>query len=692
MALAIVSYDGEQQGQLQFEAQLGRNRYFQYRVGTEPRRDRLGLQQLEDTTLESRVLGPVPEHRLGRIRFRIDRQAIQQGVGERLNRPQFIQLKSFRDAQGNGPAMSETVIIPPVMLQSDHDPMAFSHDGSRGRAMTQIQQTTQGDTVRVKAFNYRQARYSNAMFLQALIPAITSALPAIGSAVSGALPAVTNALPQMLPHLAPLLGGLLDSLGSQSNNAQLRRVGRTAENVLGEVGTQENARHLAALLQQLNQLQQQGQNNATQTNGSGTANPQATAQSVAPAYATAQVAPLVAALPALMPLLQQVLTPETMQGIINMPNQHMQTIINGIKDVSQLAIQSHEQDLRHLREIHPDMEDPELHQLLMTMSLNLNSAPSLNYRRVPSVECHLKTQLVNIGGSPTVLFSQQAPTWRIPFDVSTPHRIREARVHLLIKDKSSLRTMLHRQFDVGDVDSGQQIDVIELSADELARFKASTAYLFCIHLVWRNRSGEKRGTSRQAEVTVTSGAVFDRIDEGGDLIPLKDPQKFADHWHKIWQDRFTREVSQHVIEARYYLRFEAVEQRLARFETQGRFKTENRQKHGQLRTGVEWTLDTIESLRRQLLPQTPALTDIQKQALHTEAFQRRFGTVAHKRVDLRGRYGKLAELWVYPVVKLQSLILLTPAATDVNGQVTKLQETQVPVPIPVQVHYVGFKS
>jgi len=479
------------------------------------------------------------------------------------------------------------------------------------------------------------------------------------------------------------LGGLLGSLGSQTGNVHAQRAGQTAEAVLNQVGTPANAEHITALLQQLIQAQQGG--------GAATASastPTAAAQS----YSQAQVAPLLAALPALMPLLQQVLTPETVQGIVNMPNQHMQTIINGIKDVSQLAIQSHEQDLRHLREIHPDMEDPELQQLLMTMSANVQARPDIRYQRVAAVELTMQTTPVTVNGQTKVVYAKQASAWRFPFQVSTPRTVMEPRVQCVVKEKSSLRTVFSRQFAADDINSGDMVDVIELSANDQQLLKSGQDYLVTVHLVWKNRSGEKRGTSRQALISLMDGTLYDRIETQGPLLPLDDPQRFADHWHKIWQDRFTSDVSQHIIEARYYLQFDAVEDRLARFESQARFKEENRQKQGQLRTGAEWTLSTLNELRQQLLPNEQPLTEAQKNALKHEDFIKRFGTVAHSRVDIRASKGKFGEVWVYPVVKLQPVVLLTADQISVTGLVESLKEQTITMPIPAQVHFVGFKS
>lgn len=613
----------------------------------------------------------------------------------------------------------------------------YSHTHTRHHHIKNSQaKNSQINTVRVKPFSYRPKQRSQAMALPligalaSLVPSIgsmiTSALPAIGSAVSSALPVITQALPQVLPHLAPLLGGLLGSLGNQSGNVHGQRAGRAAEATLNALGTQENAQHLAALLQQLQQLQ----NNQSATPAGATAtvagaqgfpgsvqgyslsargfsksaqgyslSAQAFPRSAqgyslsAQGYSQAQVAPLAAMLPALMPLLQQVLTPETMQAVLNMPNQHMQTIINGIKDVSQLALQSHEQDLRHLREIHPDLEDPELNQLLMSMSTNLNNGPELNYKRVEAVTLNVAgAQPLTVAGELKRLFVLNKTPWRFDVRVSTPRVIEGGIIHLIVKDAESLESLISKQIPVAKVESGQVLADGILNLQDQAALQIGKDYFVNFHLVWKNSKGQLRGKSIQQRISPVDTLAFDRIDLQGQSIALNDPQQFSDHWHKIWQDRFNQDQLQHQIEARYYLQWDPSEATLARYETQGRFKQEGRINKGQLRTGCEWTIASLDQLRQQLLPGSGPLSPQEKSALLHSDFKSRFGTVAHHRMDMRGSAGKLGEIWVYPIVKLQNVYFKKIAQVHSSGQVQALVEHNLVLPLPVQVQFVGFKS
>jgi hypothetical protein len=98
MALAYISYEESDGENRRFQIDLGSNRYYGYAIGGGDPVKRNGIALLASPRYESGVLGPiesddgrdellVPEHQFGRE-----------------NR--FIQLQSFRERDGSGPAVS----------------------------------------------------------------------------------------------------------------------------------------------------------------------------------------------------------------------------------------------------------------------------------------------------------------------------------------------------------------------------------------------------------------------------------------------------------------------------------------------------------------------------------------------------------------------------------------------------------
>ncbi len=93
-----------------------------------------------------------------------------------------------------------------------------------------------------------------------------------------------------------------------------------------------------------------------------------------------------------------------------------------------------------------------------------------------------------------------------------------------------------------------------------------------------------------------------------------------------------------------------------------------------------------------LAPDQPPLNDEYLTAIASSEFGERFNQAAQHQAQLRGRPGERASLWVFPVMKLQTLILVRAGAVDENGAVETLNEESVVFPIPAMLHFVGVKQ
>jgi hypothetical protein len=418
-------------------------------------------------------------------------------------------------------------------------------------------------------------------------------------------------------------------------------------------------------------------------------------------YPRAQALPLAAlapmllqAAPALAPLLEKVLNPDTLKAVLDAPNRHLGTIINGIKDVANLAIQSHQQDLAHLRAIHPDLDDPALDALLASMSLGLSQAAreEPTYKRVAAVRLAIPDgPLVLMNGLELPAYRLGAD-WQIPLEVETPRPMPRARLHVVVKDAHSLEILLRKTADLGDVPAGPIIEPVHLSAQELSPLRPGHRYLLCMHLTWRNRDGAARGTSIQQEVLSIGALAFDRMEPEGEPIPLAAIERFRPFWHKVWSGRFERDVRRVILDIKYLITLDPEALENARMETRMKLEDGAGRREGRLKSGIVLSLPYLARLRQELDPEAEPLTPEMLDALAVPAFADGYALAARKMVKLHGGDGKSAALWACPEMKLARVVLLDPRGVDESGRVSELGEIAITVPKPALLHFVGVRT
>ncbi len=674
MALAVLRFDGRDRRGSRFRFDIGKNRYYRFAVGAGTARRPSGLAVLESPRFQSELLGPLPERDRGRGVLTVPAEAF-----DRDHRT--VQLLSFRTRDLISPAVSDPVRVPAGSV-GDGVPEAPALHFSRGAAMPDA--TTPTRAVEMVPFRYREGRYSHGMFLGAL----------------------AGMLPTLLPKVAPLVGKLLGGFvggGSSGGNG-----GGAVEAISRTVGDPQIVDLLSQLLRQVQQTASMPAPAAPAATAP--AAPAAAAfgsarrcrrskslgrrRSPRPAYAEAQVAPaLLAALPALMPLLKNVLSPQTIQGVINQPNKLTQTAISGLQELGKLGITSHEQDLRHLRAIHPGIDDPALEALLQSMSLALSRpAKELDYRRVSSVELDFEdVREQPLYGSTRTLYAHGADLG-FPLAVRTPRPIRGAVVELSIKDAESLELLARRRQRIETAASGRLASVPTVPAARLQALEPGRDYLVCAALVWKNRRGSRRGTSRQQRITVVGEYAFDRVEESSELLPLADAGRYREFWHKLWQGTFADGVKRFEIACKYYYVLDPKRAENARIETRLRLEDGDRRRSGQLESGMELSLTALNRLLPQLAPGQQPLSQSELAALRSPDFVARFNQAVRYNAKLRGRAGDSAALWLFPEMKLQTVVLQRAAAVDPTGHVTALEEHRVTVPMPAVAHFIGART
>ncbi len=420
-------------------------------------------------------------------------------------------------------------------------------------------------------------------------------------------------------------------------------------------------------------------------------NPRAVQYAQAQQYSQAMIAPaLLAALPALMPVLQQVLSPQTIQTVVDAPQKATGQIINGLIDFAKIGMQATEQERAHLRALNPGVDDPALNQLLMSMSQGLATAQRLNYRRVASVKLSFDdAESQVLFGRSRVLYRKDRAL-QFPLSVNTPKTITGARLVLQIKHPDTLAVVVEDGEDVGELSSGPIPLVPRIDETMTARLEPNQDYIVLATLLWKNKKKQQVGTSMQQRITVIGEYSFDRVEEGGDLVAATDFEQYRDLWHKIWQGDFASGSHSARLDCRYYLVLNPKRTNNARLDTH--VESKNGDLGGKLRAGMEYSPYVLNHLLTRLVPEAQPLSDAEIEALSGHDFVERFNQAAQFSGKLKGRRGESGALWVYPEFKIQSLVLTQAEDVDENGNVHTLNERRVRFPMPVMMHFVGVKG
>jgi len=702
MALALILALEHQPDGIRVRFDIGKNRYLRWQLGEEETITRNGLPALATVRERSQLIGPLRPEARGRGEF-----TLPAGLVNRDTR--WLQVFSYRDADGSGPAMSAVTTIPvtevsrtepdlppPAGLALAQNRMKDGHMIAESRAFAH-----QVDNA---PFRLRERPLSRPLFLEAIVGALPSLLPmlapAIGSFVSGVAPAVGQVAGQLIRSLPGAGGGGTATRDSGSQTA-VAQIGTLAEQALRALGPAAQQILTPDNMRQILQLIQAGANaTPTQAAPAPAAAPAAATPAAAPAasqslarYSQAQVAPaLLAAIPALMPLLQQVLSPQTVQSIVEAPQRMTGQIINGITDFARLGLQADQQLNEHLRALNPGVDDQNLHQLLASLSLGMAARRGRNYKRVSSVRLQLdevKTQIVM--GREVALY-QHGVAWQFPLSVETPQTISDAEVMVQIKQADNLRLVHESSEPVGDVSSGPLELIPRIDASVTQSLSAQKDYIVILTLLWKNKQRQLRGTSIQHSISLMQEYRFDRVEEDGELIPLSNRSTWRDYWHQIFEAPFDSETRRVDIQSRYYLTLNPERNRNARLDSDIRSEQSGARDKIRLRSGYEYSLFALNHLLTRLAPDNKPLDDRILQALGNGDFVERFNQSAQHQGQIRGRPGESAAIWVYPEFKLQALVLVRAEQVDDNGNIGALGEERVTFPMPALVHFVGVKQ
>lgn len=415
-------------------------------------------------------------------------------------------------------------------------------------------------------------------------------------------------------------------------------------------------------------------------------------------------------LTALMPLLQQVLTPETVQMLMqNMsPTKLLGAVTDSVTQVAKVNLESKKQDQSHLEKLIANSGDSAMEQWAYGQSVvnALARSPQvIDYRRVGRVRLEFTgvTPLM-LHGRSRILYHQDRDI-TFPLTLETPRPIRKGILQLLVKDPETLEILIEDKYRVEDVDSGPLDIVPDLSREQLEMLEPNEDYLVTVVLAWKGRSRRNRGnsssspgrkqrlgTSMTQMITLVHDYCFDRIEGTAETVALSDVDRFRSYWHKVWQGDLSSKRRRLTLDCKYYYTLERDRTVLARMETLTRIQqTRETRQEGQLKAGMMLNPERLNELLGQISDHEP-LNDDQLAALFNTDNVSLFNALARTDVEFKGRRGSTVALWVYPEFKIQRILLKQATEIDDNGHVTELEEHPVYFPMPTKAHFIGVSD
>ncbi|WP_131105902.1 hypothetical protein [Ornithinimicrobium sufpigmenti] len=582
-----------------------------------------------------------------------------------------VQILSYRTEALEGPAVS-------AVVRPAHDPTGWRHRPHTVRAP----RVDLAGSVDVSAPPVDRG-VSTAMFLDSVVTAIAQLLPALSQLLPGVARLGGTFVPQAAGAAAPTGPSAGRPAGPPAPAAPATSAGGAVSDLGALLARPETAQLLQLLAEQVRNL------TGARTLVTGQSYPGG------PTYAEAKALPaaLLAALPALMPLLQNVLSPQTIQSVLQTadPNRLLATITAGLGDLAKIGLQADQAQMEHLERLNPGLGDDLAERLLTSMTLRerrMRAEP--DYRRSEQVSIAFVglEPVTPMGGEPVVAFSASAP-WHFTITAEIGRPIPSALLTLRVEERMSRRSRFERRTEVAVTGSGT-LATVTVPVPVVSSLPLGTEYHVRATLTWPGRDGSW-GTSRVLLLRVPGPVTAGGIHRDGELSALDDITNHRPFWHRVWAEDFSRDMRRAELRLRYVYRFDpevvgTVREptRMAVQTAEGRWKLT-----ASLVSGLRLGIDAVDDLAWRL---TGARLDPAVLAACAGIPAHELGGTAQATVSLRGRPGDQGAIWVWPEVRWHRITLHRPGDVMPTGQVRSFTEDEVRLAFPALAHVLGASS
>ncbi|MDG4862430.1 hypothetical protein P8605_30265, partial [Streptomyces sp. T-3] len=396
---------------------------------------------------------------------------------------------------------------------------------------------------------------------------------------------------------------------------------------------------------------------------------------------------------AAMPVIEKALNPETLKAI------------GGLSASSQ-AQAAQEAVRQHLERILPSSDTTAVYQLLALLSQQAStgslSAAMPLYSPAPGTQLAVDPiadrPSVTLRGRVRRLYRNDRAC-AFPLVLTAPRPIAGARLRWQVRLATSADALIDEERPLERIAGSEPSALVaELSAADMARLAPGEDHVLCAYVLWETRGGRSLGAETLVPFTPVGTYAYDKAYDGrtdaleGATILLDDVDAHRDFWHKVWQATLDDEVFRHQYECKYYMGLDAQAERTERGVT--RIQDDPLELHtrtGRLEASLRLALGDLNAVLDSAAGREPLDPD-RLAALRTGDFTQRFSAAGRSKVRFGGRRGTSVALWVFPELRLRTVVLQRRAETDAHGRVTATVPEQVLFPFPAAVHFVGVTT
>lgn len=692
MALAYLRLDDNAPGVFRFWADIGTNRFYQYRIGKSKTR-RQGVDVLDEPIFAS-SLAENDKRTLFDSGFRFDVPA------NLLQHPaRFIQLWSFKDESGKSPAFSKIIGVRP------HYPDALPPNMLKNKYAMSASSQINNPECRSVSFAFGESKFSSAMWWQAILPVLKVAAPVV-------LPHVVSWLASKLPKSDQAQSGQPQQAagGQEGSNLELSGIVQAVLAALQKGGANAPTAEQKSLSQSFSRTG----NRAFSSGFSYKTIQQGQSEGRDP-YSQTKALPGL-----LLPLLDSVFPKLFNQGpdLLSTAGDSGAKLLNAIRPesldekketnafISGLFAEMNkrammEDMLRHLQSQPPGTATgnlPALAGLTTGQSIgdsHISTAIKLRFKKDGNLAVNGKNKNV-------FLRTRAIKLWllaEVPGMHPPARPIPKSMVRLRVKDMLTGKLLLEKQYKFKDVRLQAELE-LPLSEDDLQALPPNIDLIMSAKYSWVGKNGDVRHAEPvKCPLYLINGAFLKGVGEAeGASVALTDPLKYRNFWHKVWEGDSNGARRWEInFDSKYYTyyRYDA--------DTNGRVETKikagspvdssddrNTGLQGKLKSGLEISPVALNALLPEISPY-PALSPDQLLALRTDDLSPLQNQVATYRIQMRGKKEDKGIVWVYPEISIHRMSIQRPAQINDNGQVLAASEETVHFPRISHIHFLGVK-
>ena len=377
-----------------------------------------------------------------------------------------------------------------------------------------------------------------------------------------------------------------------------------------------------------------------------------------------------------------------------------------VKDILEIGNKADADQRRHLEKLVELLDDPSLTALMATLS---TTRPPRAFKPDPRI--HIDTEnlpRVRLRQKERVVY-KRGSTLKIPFRVSTDHPNAPARpipraiAQATIQNTDTMAVLWEKEFRLTDVHLNKDVRAIEILPEESRNLAANVDLKLEITLRWRGKDNRTvYGAMKNQFITLVDDVVFDQVGEKvGESVALSDVVAHRPFWHKVWEGGYAESRRWHVdFDVKYFYAVDADAEEPSRLETRVLVAEDNavageempgrRRVRAKLKAGMELTVGMLSDLLADQGHPAPSAEHVE--ALRQPEFEKYLNQVARVHLELKGKSGDTATLWVYPEIDIHNVQLLRVSQTNEDGQVLGMTKETVLFPRPSSVHFIGTQS